>query len=361
MTPVEREGSQDWDRLIQTVAGARDSEAFGRLFDHFAGRIKTYMLRSGSSESAADDLAQEAMLTVWRKAALFDPSRAGAAAWIFTIARNLRIDAARRDRRGGIRNLAEVDSEFDVDSTPLPDDRLVAAESVQLLRSALTQLSLAEIRVIELSFFQDKAHAEIAAGALDLGAHVAIATHLASCPRCRGHVVSLENRCGDLLEALPPSEISKQSLSLIGTRLDESVSGARPDFQTKSEVAISRLPRFVRRYHFGHWQWIAPKVGLRTISLPEPSETRVFLLRSGRGTKMIQHSHDGVEMSCVLAGAFTHEGGRFEPGDFDFGDQTIDHRPIVDAHADCICLVAMRGKLRLHGLLGRLVQPFLGM
>lgn len=162
MTPVEREGSQDWDRLIQTVAGARDSEAFGRLFDHFAGRIKTYMLRSGSSESAADDLAQEAMLTVWRKAALFDPSRAGAAAWIFTIARNLRIDAARRDRRGGIRNLAEVDSEFDVDSTPLPDDRLVAAESVQLLRSALTQLSLAEIRVIELSFFQDKAHAEIA-------------------------------------------------------------------------------------------------------------------------------------------------------------------------------------------------------
>jgi RNA polymerase sigma-70 factor, ECF subfamily len=162
VTRFERAGSQDWDRLIQAVAVARDREAFSRLFDHFAGRIKTYMLRSGASEAAADDLAQEAMLTVWRKAALFDPSRAGAAAWIFTIARNLRIDAARRDRRGGARNLAEVDSEFDIDSAPLPDDRLVAAESVQLLRSALTKLSLAEIRVIEMSFFQDKAHAEIA-------------------------------------------------------------------------------------------------------------------------------------------------------------------------------------------------------
>ena len=203
--------------------------------------------------------------------------------------------------------------------------------------------------------------AAFSAGTLDLGAHVAIATHLVSCLRCRSQVISLESRFGDLLEALPPSEISNRSSSLIGLRLGEPAPGPEPDFETKSEVAISRLPRFVRRYHFGHWQWIAPKVSLRTISLPEPSETRVFLLRSGRGTQMIQHSHEGVEMSCVLAGAFTHEGGRFEPGDFDFGDETIDHRPIVDSHTDCVCLVALRGRLRLHGVLGRLVQPFLGM
>jgi putative transcriptional regulator len=99
-------------------------------------------------------------------------------------------------------------------------------------------------------------------------------------------------------------------------------------------------------------------VHVRPIVLPEASDTRVFLLRSGPGTKMLQHTHTGVEMTCVLSGAFRHDGGHYGPGDFDLGDETVDHLPIVDADADCVCLVAMQGKLRLNGLIGRLIQPF---
>jgi putative transcriptional regulator len=64
-------------------------------------------------------------------------------------------------------------------------------------------------------------------------------------------------------------------------------------------------------------------------------------------------------MTCVLTGAFTHEGGRFGPGDFDLGDETVDHQPIVDAGEACICLIAMQGGLRLNGIIGRLMQPFI--
>ena len=73
---------------------------------------------------------------------------------------------------------------------------------------------------------------------------------------------------------------------------------------------------------------------------------------------MLQHSHTELEMTCVLTGAFSHDGGRFGPGDFDFGDEDVDHKPLVERGEDCVCLVAMRGELRLSGLIGRLIQPF---
>jgi putative transcriptional regulator len=73
---------------------------------------------------------------------------------------------------------------------------------------------------------------------------------------------------------------------------------------------------------------------------------------------MLEHSHTGIEMTCVLKGAFSHEGGHFGPGDFDLGDETVNHRPVVDAREECVCLVAMVGDLRLSGLIGRIVQPF---
>ncbi len=63
-------------------------------------------------------------------------------------------------------------------------------------------------------------------------------------------------------------------------------------------------------------------------------------------------------MTCVLSGAFRHDSGHFGPGDFDLGDETVDHQPIVDDGQDCVCLVAMQGELRLNGLLGRMMQPF---
>ena len=151
-----------WAALIEAVATRGDREAFATLFEHFAPRIKTFMRRSGASEQSADELAQEALLAVWSKARLFDPASVGATAWIFTIARNLRIDVLRREKRAGRDYTVEIDPEFHVDEGPLPDAGLAVSQVESRVRKALTALSEDQLRVIELSFFDEKAHAEIA-------------------------------------------------------------------------------------------------------------------------------------------------------------------------------------------------------
>ena len=151
----------DWPQLITEVGLRRDRLAFAELFDHFAPRIKSYMLRTAASNGEAEELAQEVMLLVWRKAALFDATGHGAAAWIFTIARNVRIDSVRRAKRGGMKQVGEVDAEFLVDSALRADDRMASVQEDARVREALRDLPVEQRRVIELSFFEDKAHGEI--------------------------------------------------------------------------------------------------------------------------------------------------------------------------------------------------------
>jgi putative transcriptional regulator len=204
----------------------------------------------------------------------------------------------------------------------------------------------------------DEILAAYAAGTLDFGKHVAIATHLVSCPRCRGFVRAIEHVGGSMLESLPPQAMAEDAFARVSSLLGAAREPGGPRIAAVAEPAAAGLPAFVRGYEFGSWKWIAPRVRLRPIKLPVPSDARVFLLKSGPGTKMLQHSHTGTEMTCVLSGAFHHDGGRFGPGDFDYGDDTVDHRPLVDVGEDCVCLIAMQGELRLNGLIGRLVQPF---
>jgi putative transcriptional regulator len=205
----------------------------------------------------------------------------------------------------------------------------------------------------------DEILAAFAAGLLDLGQHVAIATHLVSCRQCRGFIRLLEQIGGAVLTRLSPSPMSSGALTRVEARLSEpTLPLAAPKTPEVSAQDIPGLPDFVRRYRFERWKWIAPSVHWRRIVLPEASETRVFLLKSGPGTKMLEHSHSEIEMTCVLSGAFRHDGGHYRPGDFDLGDDRVDHKPVVDTSEDCICLVAMRGELRLKGVIGRLVQPF---
>ncbi|HYJ35592.1 MAG TPA: sigma-70 family RNA polymerase sigma factor [Rhizomicrobium sp.] len=143
--------------LLGRVAREQDRAAFAALFGHFAPRVKAYLLRLGAPGPLAEDLAQEALLSLWRKAHLFDPAKASAATWLFTIARNLRIDAIRREKR------PELEPE---DFLPQPeaaaDDGLARTDEENRLRASLKHLPADQSQVVELSFFADKPHSEIA-------------------------------------------------------------------------------------------------------------------------------------------------------------------------------------------------------
>ena len=205
----------------------------------------------------------------------------------------------------------------------------------------------------------DSMLAAFAAGTLDHGQHVAIATHLVACSQCRTFMRSMEKVGGAVLTSLMPASMSNDALAKVEAQLNEPVRpAAAATVPTVPETEVPGLPKFLRRYRFGNWKWIAPSVHLRPIILPYASGTRVFLLKSGPGTKMLEHTHTGIEMTCVLSGAFSQDGGHYGPGDFDLGDETIDHLPVVEPGQDCVCLVAMQGELRLNGLIGRIIQPF---
>lgn len=200
--------------------------------------------------------------------------------------------------------------------------------------------------------------AAYAAGTLDQGQRMAIATHIGGCSHCRAFVRAMEHVGGIVLERLPPAAMLPGALARVMDRLDDAEPRPIRIAPPADLDDIPGLPDMVRRCRAGSWRWIGPGVHMRPIMLPPSSPTRVFLLKAAPGTRMLQHSHTELEMTCVLAGAFGHEGGRFGPGDFDFGDEHVDHTPVVEHGEDCICLVAMRGELRLSGLIGRLMQPF---
>lgn len=144
---------------LRAIAVRSDRGAFAALFAHFAPRVKSYLLRFGIAPDTAEDLAQETMLLMWRKAALFDPRKSEAATWIFTIARNVRVDAWRKER------FPTVDPDVLMtieDDAPPADATVAASQREDRVRAALETLPNEQAEVVRLSFFDDLAHGDIA-------------------------------------------------------------------------------------------------------------------------------------------------------------------------------------------------------
>jgi RNA polymerase sigma-70 factor (ECF subfamily) len=159
-TTFEEPGAEaSAEELMSAVAEHRDRKAFVRLFETFGPRIKAYLMRQGADPAAAEDLVQDVMLTVWRRAAQFDRNKASVSTWIFTIARNRRIDTLRRARR------PEIDPE---DPVLVPDpgepaDRVVeAAQRRASLHAAVAELPEEQSTLLRLAYFEDKSHSVIA-------------------------------------------------------------------------------------------------------------------------------------------------------------------------------------------------------
>ena len=152
--------AENWSDLVRAVAESADREAFSRLFDHFAPRLETYLQRLGLDRGAAEEIAQDAMLTLWRKAALFDPAKSSVGTWLYRIARNRRIDLSRRGR-------TEYLDPQSPTLTELPDSQVIDAEMDgaqrdDAVRGLIVSLPLEQRRLVELAFYQGLSHSQIA-------------------------------------------------------------------------------------------------------------------------------------------------------------------------------------------------------
>ncbi|WP_043774250.1 sigma-70 family RNA polymerase sigma factor [Roseivivax isoporae] len=146
-----------WAQRIHDIRTSRSEAAFVALFEHFAPRIKAFLMRSGADATLAEEVVQEVFSTVWRKAHLFDPSRASASTWIFTIARNKRIDMIRKHRRPEPEDLP-----WGPENDPEPAEALGMQQDAERLAVALAKLPEKQRHLIEKAYFGDLSHSEIA-------------------------------------------------------------------------------------------------------------------------------------------------------------------------------------------------------
>jgi len=146
------------DALVEAVATG-DRAAFARVFEFYAPRVKAYLLRLNSSDALAEELTQEVMLSVWRKASSFDRAQASASTWIFRIARNRRIDAARRMAKP---ELDPNDPALMPPAAQAPDEFAHAAGRENRVRAALAELPDEQVMLLQMAFFDGLSHRDIA-------------------------------------------------------------------------------------------------------------------------------------------------------------------------------------------------------
>ena len=146
--------------MLCAIGKNKDRDSFVALFEHFAPRIKSFLMKGGADEGQADELAQETMLTVWNKAESYDPKQAAASTWIFTIARNKRIDALRKIKRIEV-DFDDVSYGFE-DESKSPLQNLSDTQESKTLSQAIATLPEEQAMLIRKSFFEDKSHAAIA-------------------------------------------------------------------------------------------------------------------------------------------------------------------------------------------------------
>ncbi|KAB2703132.1 sigma-70 family RNA polymerase sigma factor [Brucella anthropi] len=147
------------EELMLAVSSRRDVDAFEVIFKHFAPRVKTYMAKLSADTQTAEELMQETMIAVWNKADQFDVAKGALSTWIFTIARNQRIDAVRRARRP---EFDPTDPAFVPDAEQPADLRIAERQSASQLRAAMADLPKEQSTLLELAYFEESTHSAIA-------------------------------------------------------------------------------------------------------------------------------------------------------------------------------------------------------
>lgn len=148
----------EWIECLTRIRDHKDQQAFVRLFEHFAPRLKGFLMKSGASEAMAEECTQEVMVTLWNKAHLFDPTRASAATWIFTIARNRKIDMLRKQKHPEPEDLP-----WGPEPEPDQADVIALQQETRRMTEALNALPEKQRVLVERAYFGNLSHSEIAA------------------------------------------------------------------------------------------------------------------------------------------------------------------------------------------------------
>lgn len=156
---MDRETRERFADCMAEIAERQSRSAFAEIFEYFAPRLKSYMLRLGANASEAEELTQEVMVTVWRKAAMFDREKASVSTWIFRVARNRRIDAQRKLNKPALDPDEPLLRPPDIET---PDSVLGRSQIEETVRAELTKLPQEQLQLLQAAFYEGLSHSEIA-------------------------------------------------------------------------------------------------------------------------------------------------------------------------------------------------------
>lgn len=208
----------------------------------------------------------------------------------------------------------------------------------------------------------DETLLRVASGALNAGPTLVVSVHLAGCDACRDRVATYETLGGALLEEMPRA-------SLVADRFGRTME--RIEIGTVPRLASTRmarrepglgieLPHEMRYCEVGPWRWLGPGFKWSKVSIAGSPDAKVMLLKGRAGLRLPAHGHTGLEFTQILSGSLSDARGQYFPGDLDEADDEVDHQPVVGEESECICLAAVDGDTRLHGIWGRLLRPVVG-
>jgi len=183
--------------------------------------------------------------------------------------------------------------------------------------------------------------------------------HVAQCTACQRFVAMMGQLAATALAETTAPE-APNAFAAIMAQVDRSPPAEmQHESPGPSDPELADLPELLQRCRFGGWRWVAPGLTTRPILLTPAGKRRAFLLHGEPRTRLILHTHTGDELTCILKGSYTDHTNRFESGDLDFSDEDVEHELVVSDDAPCLCLIAMTGDLKLRGMLGLLISPFI--
>ncbi|MGH6971794.1 MAG: ChrR family anti-sigma-E factor, partial [Caulobacteraceae bacterium] len=187
-----------------------------------------------------------------------------------------------------------------------------------------------------------------------------LSAHLGACAACRAQVRLAEAVGGVLLEELPPAELAPDALERALARLDVRLEPSPRREEAPRPPDWIEVPHEVLVAARRRKRWAAPGVWVAPVTFDRATGARSYLLRVGAGMAVPRHTHRGSEYVCVVKGAFVDTGGVHRPADFAESDESVEHRPRVTAEGECVCLIAADHPLVPRDLLGRMMQPLVG-
>ena len=199
-----------------------------------------------------------------------------------------------------------------------------------------------------------------AAGNLEEGFALVVATHVSLCDECRARLESFEAVGGALVDDCETAIMSDDALEATMALIEAAPKVARaPRMSARDSVFPSPLQDYVGG-DLDAVKWRAVGGGVKQAVLPTGGGSKVRLLSIPGGTAMPDHGHRGLELTMVLKGAFRDDDDIFARGDIEVADEDLHHTPVAVEGQTCICLAATDAPLRFKGIVPRIVQPFVG-